>query len=116
MLVELGDADVSQARSPESRLIARIDAVVKRADRGDEKALRITRGLMDGLPELRDAYGNLAAASEDALVGLCADRSAVTRAALKRKLAEMRAELAERVRAKGVGSSMSTKERAWQGS
>lgn len=80
--------------SPELQFAARIDAVVQRADRGDEKALLITRGLIDGLPELWDAYGNLAAAAESALVDLYAGRSAVTRQALQRMLAEMRVELA----------------------
>ena len=95
MRVERGGAAVARAPKDKAKaLMRRIDDVVKRADRGDEKALFITRGLMDGLPDLLDAYGNLAAAAEDALVGLYADRSVVTREALKRTLAEMRVELA----------------------
>lgn len=85
---------MAEVLSPELQLAARIDAVVKRADRGDEKALIVTGRLIDGLPELWDAYGNLATAAEGALVDLYAGRSAVTRQVLQRKLADMRVELA----------------------
>ena len=80
--------------SPELQFAVRFEAVVKRADRGDEKALLITRQLMERLPELCDAYGNIAAAAESGLVDLYAGRSTGTRAALQRKLANMRVELA----------------------
>lgn len=85
---------MSEVPSPEVQLAARIDAVVKRANRGDEKALIVTRRLIDGLPGLWEAYGNLAAEAEGALVDLYAGGSVVTREALQRKLAAMRVELA----------------------
>ena len=80
--------------SPQLQLAVRFEAMVKRADRGDEKALRITRQLVERLPELCDVYGNIADAAESALVDLYAGRSTGTRAALQRKLANMRVELA----------------------
>jgi len=94
MIAEPGGADVDKVLSPELQFAVRFEAVVKRADRGDEKALLITRQLMESLPELCDAYGNIAAASERALVDLYAGRSTATRAALQRKLANLRVELA----------------------
>jgi hypothetical protein len=85
---------VPEALSPELQLATRIDDLVKRADRGEEKALIATRQLIARLPEMADAYGNLAVAAERALVELYAGRSIVRREALQRTLADMRVELA----------------------
>ena len=77
-----------------SGLIARIDAATKLADRGDTDALAVIEQVFDLVPSVWDAYGNLAAEAETALVDLWARDSALTSAGLHRKLAAMRAELA----------------------
>jgi hypothetical protein len=92
---ELGGVDVPEEPSPEiMRLAARMDDAVRKADRGDQNALQITRRLFDRMPELWDGYGNLAAAAEAALVDLYAGQSVLAREGLCRKLAAMRAQLA----------------------
>ncbi len=75
-------------------LAARVGAVATRADRGDERALRTIRRLLDGCPELWEMWGDVAAAAEDALIDLHAGKSALTREGLRRRLRDMRASLA----------------------
>jgi len=77
-----------------SGLIAQIEAVTRRADRGDQKALAVIKQVFDEIPAVWDSYGNLAAAAESALVDLWSGGSALTREGLRRRLAAMRAELA----------------------
>ena len=72
---------------------AQVEIAVKRADCGDQNALLATRRLFDMLPNLWDAYGNLADAAERALVDLYAGQSVLTGEALRKRLAEMRVEL-----------------------
>jgi hypothetical protein len=95
MTVEPGGVDVPENPSSEiMRVAAEMEIVVKQADRGDQNALLATRRLFDMLPNLWDVYGNLADAAEGALVDLYAGQSVVTREALRKRLAEMRVELA----------------------
>lgn len=77
-----------------SELIARIDAATKRADRGDKDALAVIVKVFDTIPAVWDAYGDLAAAAENALVELWSGDSVLRREGLQKKLAAMRAELA----------------------
>jgi len=77
-----------------SGLMARIAAATKRADRGEQSALAVIGQVFDLIPSVWDAYGDLAAAAEDALVELWAPDSALTREGLRRKLTAMRTELA----------------------
>jgi hypothetical protein len=75
-------------------LAAQIESSAKLADRGNQKALAVTRKLFDMFPTMWDDYGSLAAAAEGALVDLYAGQSVLTREALRKRLAEMRARLA----------------------
>jgi len=77
-----------------SGLIARIAAATNRADRGEQNALAVIRQVFDLVPSVWDAYGDLAAAAENALVELWAPDSALTREGLRKKLAAMRTDLA----------------------
>jgi hypothetical protein len=95
MLAEPGGADVPEVPSPEiMRLAAEIENAAKLADRGNQKALVVTGQLFDKFPVLWDDYGNLASAAEGALVDLYAGQRVLTREALRKRLAEMRARLA----------------------
>lgn len=69
-------------------------AMVKRADTGDDTALQIIKRVFNEVPSLWDAYGDLAKTAENALVDLVADKSELTRSAVRRNLATMRADLA----------------------
>jgi hypothetical protein len=71
-----------------------LSALVTRADRGDRTALPAVRQVFDAAPGIWDAYGDLATIAQNALVDLVAGKSALTREALQRRLASMRAELA----------------------
>ncbi len=73
-------------------LIARIDAATKRADGGDRNALAVIEQVFDAVPSVWDAYGNLAAAAENAVIDRWAEKSALTSAGLRRRLAAMRVE------------------------
>ena len=75
-------------------LAARVESAAKLADRGNQKALAVTRKLFDMFPTMWDEYGNLAAAAEAALVDLYAGQSVLKREALRKRLTEMRARLA----------------------
>jgi hypothetical protein len=77
-----------------SGLMARIAAATNRADRGDQNALAVIGQVFDLVPSVWDAYGDLAAAAENALVELWAPNSALTRVGLRMKLAAMRTDLA----------------------
>jgi hypothetical protein len=77
-----------------SGLMARIAAATNRADRGDQNALAAIGQVFDLVPSVWDAYGDLAAAAENALVELWAPNSALTRVGLRKKLAAMRTDLA----------------------
>ena len=85
---------IDQLPDASSGLIARIAAVTRSADRGDQKALAIIRKVFDVNPALWDLYGDLAAAAENALVDLWSADSALTSEGLHRRLAAIRAELA----------------------
>lgn len=74
-------------------------SLVTRADRGDETLLPAVKDAFDHVPGLWDFYADLAMTAENAMIGLVAETSALTREALRRKLAAMRDELA------GVGAS-----------
>jgi hypothetical protein len=71
-----------------------LSALVTRADRGDRTALPAVRQVFAAAPGIWDAYGDLALLGQTALVDLVAGKSALTREALQRRLAAMRAELA----------------------
>ncbi|MGO9177913.1 MAG: hypothetical protein ACLQBX_15325 [Candidatus Limnocylindrales bacterium] len=72
---------------------ATLRALVQRADRGDQTALPGVRQVFAAAPGIWDAYGDLAATAQNVLVNLVAGKSALTREALQRRLAAMRAEL-----------------------
>jgi hypothetical protein len=48
--------------------MARIAAATNRADRGEQNALAVTGQVFDRVPSVGDAYRDLAAAAENALV------------------------------------------------
>lgn len=85
-------SDLANPRAKE--VLARTTALVKRAEAGDNEALAITREIFDLVPDLWDAYGDLASAAEKALVDLYSGDNVLGRDALTRKLATVRAELA----------------------
>ncbi len=79
-----------------STAIARMDdlkLLVKRAEKGDPKALAAIQEHLDAHPELWERYGNVAAAAEHSLIS-AGFKGALREEAILRKLAAMRAELA----------------------
>lgn len=90
-----GDADVSDPVLVwDASHQARLDALVKRADGGDQAVLAGITQIFDTIPGVWDVYGNLATIAETALINLVAGNHAVTRKGLRKKLAAMREELA----------------------
>ncbi len=75
-------------------LIARIEAATKQADHGDQAALALVAQVFDVVPSVWDAYGDLAAAAETAVVDLWSADSTLKKEGLRRRLAALRAELA----------------------
>ena len=75
-------------------LIARIEAATKQADHGDQAALALVAQVFDVVPSVWDAYGDLAAAAEAAVVDLWSADSTLKKEGLRRRLAAMRVELA----------------------
>jgi hypothetical protein len=67
--------------------------LLKRAEAGDRGALPELRRVLDGDPELWRAYGDLAAHAEVSLAMLAAGPNLLMAESLKRKLAELKAEL-----------------------
>lgn len=95
MTEAVGDAAVSdQSPLVNRELMARIAVATNRAERGEQNALAVIRQVFDLIPSVWEAYGDLAAAAEDALVELWAPNSALTREGLRKKLAAMRTDLA----------------------
>lgn len=78
--------------------MARIAAATNRADRGEQSALAVIGQVFDLVPSVWDAYSDLAAAAENALVALWAADSALTSAGLRWRLSAMRTELRGRDR------------------
>ncbi len=79
-----------------SMAIARKDdlkLLVKRAEKGDEKALAAIQEHLDAHPELWNQIGNVAAAAEQSLISV-GYKGPLREEAILRKLAAMRAELA----------------------
>lgn len=74
--------------------VADFRAIVKRADAGDQAALPIVKQMFTDLPALWDAYGNLATRAENAMIGLIAGKSVLTREAVRKKVASIRGDLA----------------------
>lgn len=73
---------------------ATLRAMVRRADAGDRTALPAVREIFDAVPAIWDAYGDVATTAQDALIGVVAGRSALTREGIRKTMASMRAELA----------------------
>ena len=78
----------------DASLQARLDAMVKRADGGDQAVLPTIKQIFDAVLGVWDAYGDLATIAQNALIDLLAGKSVLTREALRKKIAAMRAELA----------------------
>lgn len=74
-------------------VIARANALLPAADRGDARAQAELRELLDGTPELWAGVGNLAAQAERSAVASVAARNPVVAEAITRKLAALRREL-----------------------
>ena len=62
--------------------IARANALLPAANRGDQRALAELRALLDGAPELWIATGNLAAHAERAMINSVAGRNEVVAEAI----------------------------------
>jgi hypothetical protein len=67
--------------------------LLERAEGGDRSALPAMQMLLDATPEVWRAYGDLARVAEDAWVELVSGPNLLMREALRRKLAELKAEL-----------------------
>jgi hypothetical protein len=89
---EPGGVGVPSALATDERLEL-LHSLVRRADGGDEEALVMVRQVFDSVPELWNAYGDLAERARQALVDLIAGDSLMTRESLGRTTADMTAEL-----------------------
>ncbi len=81
----------------ESKLETKRDELkklLKRAERGDHKALPAVRALFDTDPSLWQEIGNLAAQAENALVKVTAGENLLAQESLERAMESMRSELA----------------------
>ena len=67
--------------------------LLKKAEAGDRSVLPQLRRALDGDPDLWRGYGNLAAHAEASLAMLAAGPNLLLAESLKRKLAELKAEL-----------------------
>ncbi len=74
-------------------VIARANALLPAADRGDARAQAELRELLDGTPDLWTGVGNLAAQAERSAVESVARSNPVVAEAIRRKLAALRLEL-----------------------
>jgi hypothetical protein len=71
-----------------------LQELVRQAQSGDESVLPALRRFLDGRPDVWRQVGDLRAHAEEALLGLAAGPSLLAREAIRRKAAELRAELA----------------------
>jgi hypothetical protein len=71
-----------------------LEAILERANLGDESALAALKQALDAYPELTRTFGDLAAHAEMALLRLVAGPSLVAKEAIARQVAELRARLA----------------------
>jgi hypothetical protein len=69
-------------------------ALVRRAEAGDDSAMPELRRVLDRTPEIWRAAGDVAGQAEEALLALAAGDNLLFRECIKRKLADLKAELA----------------------
>ena len=84
-------ANASRIEKNETKKIA---GLIRRAEGGDKAALSTFREIFDTKPEVWEEVGNLARQAEHAMVNATAGGNEVLKAAVYRKLREMKEELA----------------------
>lgn len=75
-------------------LTKEVHELLRQSNKGDKKALARLGKLMNQLPEIRDALGDLAEQAEIAWIGLALGKQEVAKTALRSKLAELKREIA----------------------
>jgi hypothetical protein len=78
----------------ETEILERLQALVRRAEQGDESALPTLRAALDANPWIWERYGDLAQQSQAAWLQLIAGPNLLLREAVERKAEQLRAELA----------------------
>jgi hypothetical protein len=78
----------------ETEILERLQALVKRAEQGDESALPELRVALDSNPWIWERYGDLAQQSQAAWLQLIAGPNLLLRESVERKAEQLRAELA----------------------
>ena len=78
----------------ETEILERLQALVKRAEQGDESALPELRAALDTNPWIWERYGDLARQSQAAWLQLIAGPNLLLRESVERKAEQLRAELA----------------------
>jgi hypothetical protein len=78
----------------EAEILERLQALIKRAEHGDESALPTLRAALDANPWIWERYGNLAQQSQAAWLQLIAGPNLLLRESVERKTEQLRGELA----------------------
>lgn len=74
--------------------LSALDAIVRKANDGDQKALAKLRKFLDENPQVWQHVGDLARTAEHAWITLIANGSSLAAEAVQRRLAELKSELA----------------------
>jgi hypothetical protein len=94
---KLGGPDMNQGNEGQSGGSADIQGLgqlVERAQRGDMAVLPGLRRLLDERPEIWQRLGDLSKLAEESLIGMAAGESLLLRECIRRKLADLKSELA----------------------
>lgn len=85
---------MNEANLPATRTTADINALYRRADKGDEQAVSELRDVFDNNPALWEEAGNLATQAENSLLLAAAGSNKLTKEAISKKLLSQKRELA----------------------